>query len=83
MIASVSVDVGYVDVDVDLGDIDTEDLISELESRGFKIIEKNDPLLVAPVFTREEQRSLIDLITAQNPVVGSELHFIRENLVRK
>jgi hypothetical protein len=82
MIANVSVDVGYVDVDVDLGDIETEDLIGELESRGFEILEKNDPLLFAPKLTREQQLYLINIITAQNPAVGSELHFIREKLVR-
>lgn len=78
----VSVDVGYVDVDVDFGDFDSGTLIEELESRGFEVLEENDPRLVAPEFTREEFRLLEDLVAAQSPAPGSELYFIREKLFR-
>lgn len=73
----ISVDVGYVDVDVD-----TEDLIEDLESRGFEVLEDDDPRLKAPEFEPGEIEILIRLVESQNPVIGSELYFIREKLVR-
>jgi hypothetical protein len=78
----ISVDVGYVDVDVDMGDYDSDDLIGELESRGFEVLESNDPRLKAPEFTADEFRLLESLIANQNPRVGTELYFIREKLFR-
>jgi hypothetical protein len=78
----VSVNVGYVDVDVDFGEIDSETLIEELESRGFEVLEVNDPRLKAPEFEANEFRLLKDFITSQNPKPGSELYFIREKLFR-
>lgn len=78
----VSVDVGYVDVDVDMGDFDTGYLITELEARGFEVLEVNDPRLKAPEFEPHEIRALIALVEAQTPAIGSELYFIREKLVR-
>jgi len=50
----VSVDVGYVDVDVNFSDFDTEDLISEIESRGLTVLEDNDPRLKAPKLSKDE-----------------------------
>lgn len=78
----VSVDVGYVDVDVDFGEIDTGTLIDEIETRGFEVVEVNDPRLKAPQFDKHEMDSLIRLVEAQNPAIGSELYFIREKLIR-
>lgn len=78
----VSIDVGCVDVDVDMGDYDTEDLITEIESRGLEVLEVNDSRLRAPVFEREEMETLIRLVEAQNPVIGSNLYFIRDKLIR-
>lgn len=78
----ISVDVGYVDVDVNMDDFDTEDLIDELESRGFEVLEVNDPRLKAPEFEPGEMEILIRLVESQNPAIGSELYFIREKLVR-
>lgn len=76
----VSVDAGYVDVDVDLDDFDSDTLITELETRGFKVLEINDPRLKAPEFTVDELRVLETLLTNQNPQVGTELYFIREKI---
>jgi hypothetical protein len=78
----VTVDVGYVDVDVDFGEIDTDTLIDEVESRGFEVVEVNDPRLKAPEFSADELRLLETLVTNQNPQVGTELYFIREKLFR-
>ena len=77
----VSVDVGYVDVTVDLDDIDTNELIDEIETRGFKVLEVNDPILKNPEFSFEELRILETLITAQEPAIGSDLYFIREKMI--
>jgi hypothetical protein len=78
----VSVDVGYVDVDVDFSDYDTDDLIDEIESRGFEVLECNDQRLNAPVFERSEIEALVRLVEAQTPSIGSELYFLRDKLVR-
>lgn len=77
----ISVDVGYVDVTVDLDDIDTDELIDEIETRGFKVLEVNDPILKAPEFSLEELGILETLITAQDPAIGSDLYFIREKMI--
>lgn len=78
----VSVDVGYVDIDVEFGEIDTKDLIDEIETRGFEVLEVNDPRLTAPLFEREEMEVLIRLVEAQSPDIGSDLYFIRDKLIR-
>ena len=78
----VSVDVGYVDVDVNFSDFDTEDLISEIESRGLTVLEDNDPRLKAPELSKDEISILKKLILDQNPAVGSELYFIHDMLAR-
>lgn len=77
----ISVDVGYVDVTVDLDDIDTDELIDEIETRGFKVLEVNDPILKTPEFSLEELGIIEALITAQDPVIGSDLYFIREKMI--
>lgn len=33
-----------VSVDVDLGDVDIDDLIEELEDRGYEVLEKDSPV---------------------------------------
>lgn len=71
-----------ISVDVNMDDFDTEDLIGELESRGFEVLEVNDPRLKAPEFEPGEMEILIRLVESQNPAIGSELYFIREKLVR-
>jgi hypothetical protein len=76
----ISVDVGYVDVTVDLDDIDTDELIDEIETRGFVVLEVNDPRLHIEEFSKEEFRLLKSLVAAQNPAVGSDLYFIHEKL---
>jgi len=76
----VSVDVGYVDVDVDVDDFDSDTLITELETRGFEVLEINDPRLKAPEFTTEEFRMLCDIIDKQAPIIGSNLYFLREKM---
>lgn len=77
----VSVDVGYIDVTVNSSDIDTDELIDEIETRGFKVLEVNDPILKAPEFSLEELGIIEALITAQDPAIGSDLYFIREKMI--
>ncbi len=76
----VSVDVGYIDVDVDIDDYDTETLITELESRGFEVLEINDPRLKAPELLPEEYSMIVEIIDKQNPPIGSDLYFLREKM---
>lgn len=78
------VNVGYVDLDVDIKmeDFDTDVLIGELEERGFEVLDKDDTRLSAPEFESQEIRALIDLLDSVSPDVGSELYFIREKLAR-
>lgn len=75
-----------VDVDVDLEDFDDDDLIGELENRGYEVLASDDPILKAILkaiqFKPNEIRAMIDLIDGQNPIVGTELYFIREELIR-
>ena len=42
MVSTVSAYIGYVDVDVELDDFDTDELIEELERRGADIPASND-----------------------------------------
>jgi hypothetical protein len=79
---TVSVDVGYIDVVVEMSDFDSNDLISEIETRGFEVLEDNDPRLKAPEFEPEEMETLVRLIESQNPAIGSALYFVREKLIR-
>ena len=77
----VSVDVGYIDVTVNSSDIDTDELIEEIETRGFRVLEVNDPILKTPEFSFEELGIIEALITAQDPAIGSDLYFIREKMI--
>lgn len=76
----VSVDVGYIDVDVDIDDYDSDTLITELESRGFEVLEINDTRLKAPELLPEEYGMIIEIIDKQNPPIGSDLYFLREKI---
>lgn len=80
--AIVKVEIGYIDVDVDLNRFDTDSLVEEIESRGFEVLECNDPQLTAVVFETHEKHILIGLIEDRSPDIGSELYFLREKLVR-
>lgn len=62
-------------------DVDTDELIDAVESLGFEVLEANDPRLKAD-FEIHEIRTLVDIIEAQSPPIGSELYFIREKLIR-
>jgi hypothetical protein len=75
----VSVDAGYVDVDVDLEDFDDDDLISEIESRGYEVFEENTDAWISP-FTKAELAIIQRLVDSQESKPGSELFFIREKL---
>jgi hypothetical protein len=77
----ISVDVGYVDVDVDLNEFDDDELISELQARGFTVLDEDDPLLSqGKLFTNTELEILQRLIDEKQPKIGSELYFTREKL---
>lgn len=74
----VSVDVGYVDVDVDLNDFDDDELASELESRDYIVYHKDDER--DDLLSREDRYALLALIDSQNPDVGCPMYFIREKI---
>lgn len=61
-----------VDVDVDLDDISDEDLIEEMEERGFKILYKDEYL------GKDELVILTNML--ENAPLGSDLWKIREKL---
>jgi formiminotetrahydrofolate cyclodeaminase len=71
----VSIDVGYVDVDVDLDKFDDDELVEELESRGYTVTDE------PRVLDAEETEVLLKLIDDQDPAPGSQLYFIREKIV--
>ena len=77
MAITVRVDVGYVDVDVDISDFDHDDLVDELESRDYIVVHKYEQ---QDLFTKEETQVLLDLIDTQKPTPGSVLYFIREKI---
>ena len=74
----VSVDVGYVDVDVELEDFDDDELVDELESRDYVVYHKNDGR--DDFLSKEERHALLMLIDSHNPDVGSPMYFIREKI---
>ena len=74
----VSVDVGYVDVDVDLDDFDDDELASELESRDYVVYHKDDER--DDLLSKDDRWDLLKLIDSHNPAVGSSLYFIREKI---
>lgn len=75
---TVSVDIGYVDVDVDLKDFDDDELADELESRDYVVYHKNDER--DDLLSKEDRRALLMLIDSHNPDVGSPMYFIREKI---
>lgn len=74
-----SVDVGYVDVDVDLEDFEDDDLVEEVKSRGYIVYDEDDDKPFE--FTKDEIAALKQLIAQQDPKVGSVFYFIREKLI--
>ena len=74
----VSVDVGYVDVDVELEDFDDDELVDELESRDYVVYHKNDGR--DDFLSKEDRHALLMLIDSHNPDVGSPMYFIREKI---
>lgn len=76
---TVSVDVGYVDVDVDLEDFEDDDLVEEVKSRGYVVYDEDDDNPFE--FTKDEIAALKQLIDQQDPKVGSVFYFIREKLI--
>jgi len=77
-ITTVSVDVGYVDVDVELEDFDDDELVDVLESRDYVVYHKNDGR--DDFLSKEERHALLMLIDSHNPDVGSPMYFIREKI---
>lgn len=64
-----------VDVDVDLDDFDDDDLIEEMEERGFKVLDADDN---SGVLDKFDIQTLINIIGEQK--IGSELWCIKEKL---
>jgi hypothetical protein len=78
MMITVSVDVGYVDVDVDLEYFDDDDLVDELESRDYVVYHEDDER--DDLLSKEDRHALLMLIDSHNPDVGSPMYFIREKI---
>lgn len=83
--ATVNVDAGWVDVDVDLGDFDTDDLIEELERRGkdmssTRVDFDEDDATIG--FSFEQLQFLKDVLSAQNVKVGSIEWFAVEKILK-
>lgn len=76
---TISLDVGYVDVDVDLEDFEDDDLVEEVKSRGYTVYDEDDANPFG--FTKNEIDALKQLVEQQDPKVGSVLYFIREKLI--
>ena len=75
----VNVDVGYIDVDVNLEDFDDDELADELERREYVVYHKDDDRDY--LLSREDRWTLLELIDSHNPLVGTSLYFIREKIV--
>lgn len=78
MMSTISVDVGYVDVDVDISYFDDDDLVDELESRDYIVYHRDDNR--DDLLSNDDRWTLLKLIDSHNPVVGSSLYFIREKI---
>ena len=81
MSITVSVDVGGVDVDVDLDDFGDDCLANELESRGYVVVHKDEIDVQQVSFKKEERDELLKLIDSVNPPIASYLYNVREALV--
>jgi len=66
----------YVNVDIDLGELDIDDLIKEVESAGYKVIEEKEA--VATTARVEDLRS--DFITWKE---GAMTDYAFENILKK
>jgi len=69
-----------VDVDIDLDDFDNDDLIEELESRGFNV--SSEPIPEMDAFDKYELDFLLDLVDKNNKDVYTnrvrdKLHTLR------
>jgi hypothetical protein len=80
-ITTLSVNVGYVDVDIELDDIDEDGLIQEIEERGYVVLHSDDPRLDQLIFTDEEILILKKLIDDANPKIGSVMYNLREKFI--
>ncbi len=78
---TVNVDVGYVDVDVDLEYFDDDELANELESRDYVVYHKDD--VRDDLLSNDDRWTLLKLIDSHNPEVGSSLYFIREKIANE
>lgn len=67
-----------VDVDIDLEEFDDQDLIDELQSRDYIVIDEDDED-EDRMITRIEARMLVEVI-GDNQRIGSELWNLREKL---
>jgi len=62
-IVGVTVNIGSIDVDVDLADFSDSDLIEELEHRDYVVIEKSKKTEYAlSIFSKDELKSILELI---------------------
>lgn len=62
-----------VDVDVELGDFDDQDLIDEIEGRGWRVIEDND--YVPEDLTSDEINAIIGVFRDSAPgTLGYEIY---------
>lgn len=66
-----------VDVDVDIGDFEDNDLIEELEDRGYKIFDESDE--TSPFLNKYDCEMILDRI-GWNAKPGSELDYVIEKV---
>jgi hypothetical protein len=66
----------YVDVDVDLDDFEDDELVGELENRGYKVFKE---VREVESFDRYDWQMLIELIDRQPRTV--ELDQVREKII--
>jgi len=60
---------------------DDDELVDELESRGYIIYHKDDK--PDDFLSKEDKWVLLKLIDHHNPVVGADLYFIREKIANE
>jgi hypothetical protein len=78
---SITVDVGYIDIDVDMSDFDDSDLIEELESRNYVVIKKDkETEYLLSIFTKDDLKSILELID-KSKNTSHQVEFIRNKIV--
>jgi predicted glycosyltransferase len=75
----------YVDVEFELHNIDVDDLIDELESRGFTVMDKDDKLKqnVIPLFYDKTGKPMGDLLELLYYAYTTKKHDVTDELLKQ